>query len=459
MKIVQTFWTGAAVPSGLHLTGGWLSPEYHWMAWALSVLQLRRFYDRVELVTDDLGKYLLTDVLQLPYTHVRTDLQTALQPYPQELWALAKIYAYSLQDEPFLHVDGDIFIWKAFEEGIERTGLVGQNFEIDFPFYKEPLQTLKNDFENIPACMLKELQSEGSIFSINAGVLGGNQLPFFKVYKQLAFGIIDANRQNLTKVPYNLLNICIEQFLYYCVSKERGVSVSYIIDNQGQFDPTYPGFANFHKVPYADWFIHCMADYKRQEVVVWHLANRLRQDYPNYYYRILRLCQQAGVSLHNKLYDSPELNPALQTDAYFERLGCRVNGGASALALVLYQYGKQRRVYRDVETLFSQSFTDVLRQSLVFDNDASINEETEPVLKQTLHFQNPVRHKPDQKPLDSLDMVLYDAFLEPKPIGQAIQEASQYFPTAEIQGDYRTFQNLVLDRIKEGMYLGTLKFS
>ncbi len=51
-------------------------------------------------------------------------------------------------------------------------------------------------------------------------------------------------------------------------------------------------------------------------------------------------------------------------------------------------------------------------------------------------------------------MVLYDAFLESKPIGQAIDEASAYFPPAEVQGGYRTFQNLVLDRIKEGMYLG-----
>ena len=55
-------------------------------------------------------------------------------------------------------------------------------------------------------------------------------------------------------------------------------------------------------------------------------------------------------------------------------------------------------------------------------------------------------------------MVLYDAFLEQKNISQAIKEISVYFPKEEIETDYRKFQNLVLDRIKEGMYRGSLKW-
>lgn len=455
MKIVQTFWTGASGQPGLSLTGGWLSSEYHWMAWALSVLQLRQFYDHVELVTDDLGKHILIDLLQLPYTHVRTNLQTALQPYPQELWALAKIYSYSIQDEPFLHVDGDVFIWKAFDKTIEKTELVAQNFEIDFPFYREPLTILKNEFKNIPLCMLNQLEQEKTVFSSNAGVLGGNKLPFFKTYKQLAFGIVDDNLQDLTKIPHNLLNICIEQFLYYCLSKEENIQVSYIIDNQGQFDPTYPGFANFQNVPFSDWFIHCMADYKRQEVVVWHLANRLRQDYPAYYYRILRACQQAGLPLHNRAYDTPELSPSLHTDTYFGGLFKATKKPKNPETAVCF-YGKSMAAYRSVEALFSLPLEGILKQKIGFDTDATITEETEPTLKQTLNYKNPLNRQPTERVLDNLGMVLYDAFSEPKPIGQAIEEVSLYFPSEEIETDFGTFQNLVLDRIKDGMYLGTL---
>jgi hypothetical protein len=108
MKIVQTFWSSphpaAHTMGGVENTGGWLSAEYHWQSWALSVLQLRQFYDEVELVTDAAGKAILIDVLALPYTSVQVVLDEALAAYPHDLWALAKIYAYSIQTEPFIHI-------------------------------------------------------------------------------------------------------------------------------------------------------------------------------------------------------------------------------------------------------------------------------------------------------------------------------------------------------------------
>ena len=450
MKIVQSFWTSGGLDSGY----GWFSPEYHWMSWALSVLQLRKFYDEVELITDDLGKHILIDVLQLPYTSVRTDLQIAMKGYPQELWALSKIYSYSIQKEPFLHIDGDIFIWKRFDESVEKAILVAQNFEIDFPFYRLPLQTIQNEFENVPTCMLDEMKRETTIFSSNAGVIGGSNMAVFEEFKRLAFGFIDANTQNLGKVAYNFINICIEQFLYYCLSKEKGIELSYIIDNQGQFDPSYPGFANFHEVPYKVWFIHLMADYKRQEAVLKHLAKRLRQDYPTYYYNILRVCQSEGIEIIDKQYNLPELSPNLHDDTYFLQL--RKNYQLLEPTSLCYFYGKSWAIYGDMEELFSLEFDEILKQKIVVDKDVIIEEETEPKLKQTLKLMNLFYQRPMDFVLDNLNMVLYDAFLEPKTIGQAIEEASIYFPQEEMNTDYRKFQNIVLDRIKEALYMGGL---
>jgi len=63
MKIVQTFWTGHSetYDNPFDLKGGWLSGEYHWMSWALSCLQLKKFYKEIELVTDKKGKQILID--------------------------------------------------------------------------------------------------------------------------------------------------------------------------------------------------------------------------------------------------------------------------------------------------------------------------------------------------------------------------------------------------------------
>ena len=429
-----------------------VGPEYHWMSWALSVLQLRQFYDEVELVTDDLGKHILIDVLQLPYTSVRTDLQTAMTSYPKELWALSKICAYSIQKEPFLHIDGDVFIWKRFEERIEKAALVAQNIEIDFPFYRVPLQTMQSEFENVPACMLDELNRETTIFSSNAGVIGGNNLAIFEEFKRLAFGFIDDNLRNLNKIDGQFFNNCIEQFLYYALAKSKEIEIEYVF-KKGVSDPKYPNFGRFDKVPYQIWFVHLMGAYKTQELVVNHLSKRLQQDYPTYYYRILRVCQSAGVELLDKQYKLTELSPSLHDDAYFEQLK---NYQLSEPQSPSYFYGKGMVWYQIVQQLFSLPFEGILEQKLVLDKDATIEEETEPELKQTLKFFNLLSQKHEEQQLDNLNMILFDAFSEPKSINEAIVEVGAYFPKEDLEADYRNFQNLVLDRIKEGLYMGVL---
>lgn len=453
MKIVQSYWSSG---SGLNMQSGWLSPEYHWMSWALSVCQLRKFYDEVELVTDAVGKRILIDTLQLPYTSVRVVLDDALAGYSHNLWALAKIYAYSIQDEPFLHVDGDVYIWQRFSLQIENAELVAQNFEVDFPFYQAPLRAVQAHFGQIPSAMLRELEAQKQIFSCNTGVIGGHLLTLFKTYKDQAFDFIDNNVHHLVQVDIEHFNICFEQFLYYCLAKEQGINLSYIIDNQGQFDPSYPGFANFHTVPYHTWYIHAMAEYKRQESVVRHLAKRLRLNYPKLYYHILRVCQQTGISLHNSTYQAPELSPIQNKDAYF--LNLPLNYQLISPPNQIYYYGKSMAMYRSVECLFSLPIEVILEQKIRIDLDVEIFEETEPLLKQTLKILNLISLQHEEIVLDKLDMILYDTFFQEKNINNAIDEISKYFPKSEFENGYLKFQNLILDRIKEGLYLGVLEW-
>ena len=62
-KTVQTLWTGHK--SLVRDSFGWLEPQYHLMAWALSCLMLRESYDDVELYTDSEGAAVLIDRLRL----------------------------------------------------------------------------------------------------------------------------------------------------------------------------------------------------------------------------------------------------------------------------------------------------------------------------------------------------------------------------------------------------------
>jgi hypothetical protein len=120
MRIIQSYWSKPFEEDQKkgRPFGGWLHKRYHYMSWALSCLKLSQFHDHVELVTDTPGKKELIDQLGLPYTTVRSDLDS-IHCYPTYVWVMGKFIAYEIQNKPFLHVDGDVFIWEKLKFGGE----------------------------------------------------------------------------------------------------------------------------------------------------------------------------------------------------------------------------------------------------------------------------------------------------------------------------------------------------
>jgi len=130
MRIIQSFWSKplrvSEDPSrAAKMNFGWPVRKYNYFSLALSCLQLASYYPDLELVTDDFGENLLIHKLQLPYKSVRSELNK-LDDYHSGLWALGKIYSYSIQDGPFLHVDSDLFIFREFDRNIGSARLVAQ---------------------------------------------------------------------------------------------------------------------------------------------------------------------------------------------------------------------------------------------------------------------------------------------------------------------------------------------
>ena len=128
-RIVQSYWSKAYQNTP---NSGWAFRESHYMSWALSCLQLKQFYDEIELVTDSEGADLLINKLHLPYTSCLTILDKLKNENPA-IWALGKIAAYEVQQEPFIHVDGQN-IEKNYSMGINLLDeMRDKNFT--FPFH------------------------------------------------------------------------------------------------------------------------------------------------------------------------------------------------------------------------------------------------------------------------------------------------------------------------------------
>src|ERR1700744_6469711 len=159
MKILHTFWTGPANQhSGnlLCMKAGWRSSEYHWMSWALSCLQAKAIFGNIHLVTDERGKEILINRFQLPYSSVTTELQDELKDCHPDTWALAKLYTYSIQTEPFLHIDGDVILWKEPGRDFLSAPLFAQNLDKNLTLYRQTLDQVNQHFTYIPKPFSKQ---------------------------------------------------------------------------------------------------------------------------------------------------------------------------------------------------------------------------------------------------------------------------------------------------------------
>lgn len=290
MKIVQSYWSkpsskGADLNPNNRNLGGWLEKKHNYMSWTLSCLQLNKFYEEIELVTDEAGYKLLIEQLELPYIKVHVTLDN-LNSYHANLWALGKIYTYSKQDEPFIHVDGDVFIWKKFPSEIEEAELCVQNYEIDEPGYKHVYHHVKRHFEYYPKFM--DNRGNDIITSVNAGIMGGHNLSFFKEYASVVFEFIDKNINRMTGLDTGSFNMFYEQFLFLRLAEQKAIDIKFLVDDQRKLLDKH---VNFTGVPTTS-YIHTVGAFKKRIETGKLLEHMLKTYYPIHYYRLIGLLRE-----------------------------------------------------------------------------------------------------------------------------------------------------------------------
>jgi hypothetical protein len=296
-NFIQSFYLHSTEEHPLNSSLGFLSPEFHWMSWCLSCLQLNRLHGSVDLFTNELGKEVLINQLKLPYQNV-TVLNTE---DPQNIWSKNKIITYSLQEKPFIHVDGDVFLWNKLNSNLLASGLVVQNIESCHRFYKAIVDEMLQHGISFPEVVNNGMLHK-NISSCNAGIIGGNDLAFFKEYTKLSLDFIESNFDKLTKTKNKDVNMVPEQLFFYILSKIQKKEINCLFQ-----DPTtsmsYPGIVNFIDVPHQTKFVHMLGKYKKNKEACTMLAKRLRTDYPDHYYNIINLMKKNGLRSYFSTYN------------------------------------------------------------------------------------------------------------------------------------------------------------
>lgn len=296
MKIVHSYWSKPGLANRSHSNksgGGWLHKKYEYYSWALSCLKFKEVYGNIELVTDKEGYKLLIETLQLPYTSVQVALDV-LNDYHEKLWAIGKLYAYSLQEEPFLHVDGDVFIWEKLGSAIETAPLAAQHQEVGFAHYKEAYNDLLTYHDYIPEILTADYKKYGKIDAANAGIFGGNDLDFFKEFVLEAFNFIDQNKNSIMNenVFGSRFAIMYEQYLFSCMARKKQRKINYYFSDSST---NYKQLSDFKNKYALKKYTHVMDVYKKLNTHCFELENILRAEYPNYYYTIKKELTKSGI--------------------------------------------------------------------------------------------------------------------------------------------------------------------
>jgi hypothetical protein len=286
IKAVQSLWTRPLFSDNrasieTRLNGGWMEYKINLMSWALSCLLAKEHYKQIDLYTDELGYKLLIEYLDLPYDGVHLSLGE-LNNFNVELWSYGKIIAYKNQSRPFLHIDGDVFLFNKVD--IARNDeLVCQQLE-NFKFYEQL-------FELVDKQLIYKSELVGGILNskvlkgYNCGIFGGTNLEFIQNYCNTSIDLYEKYSSINSKFDLTTLNIFFEQVLLYFLASGSSIKVKTLF-GPGEIKEGYSELLDFLNLGGEKGYIHCVGHSKRNPVVNEQVLLLLYRNNPEIYKKI-----------------------------------------------------------------------------------------------------------------------------------------------------------------------------
>lgn len=287
MNAVWSFWSKPYLETR---RTAWHSEKQHHLSWILSFYLARKYFPKTLLVTDDYGADLLTGHLKLEFDRVSTSLNN-LDNQDARWWALGKLCTYASQNEPFIHIDNDVFLWKPLPVDSE-TKLFAQNpeyFEVGASFYMpEQVEMLIHHHGGwLPEEWIWYRSSGLPQRAESCGIFGGSDIEFIKYYAKLAMEMImhPANNAVWNTLGENVeRNILVEQYLLTaCIEYQKNhpdkkfptIGIDYLFNSMDDaFNPSDAAEAGY---------THLIADSKKDKKIVNDLEWRVKKDFPKAY--------------------------------------------------------------------------------------------------------------------------------------------------------------------------------
>lgn len=220
MKAVYSFWdtTGEVLKNATN----WFHPKFHLYSWVVSVHNTKRHFNQVELVTNSVCSELFNQ-LELPFTKMTFELDE-INDLDKRLWCAGKIKTYSIQEEPFIHIDNDVILFKPLPDELLSAPFGGQSFEgAQFNWFNTHYKPYLDILDEI---MVSKPNNWGRIKeALNMGIYIVNDLEVNKEYAIEVLRLIRLNSRPFSKCTALQINwfcaIFEQYFLMECLLDKK----------------------------------------------------------------------------------------------------------------------------------------------------------------------------------------------------------------------------------------------
>lgn len=177
------------VPSYKSAFYGFNSRTHFLLSTVYSAVLSRKIFDKLVLFTDKETWEYLKEFKGL-YDEVRFVTETDIPREVRKTWAIGKIYAYCQMEEPFVHIDNDVYMTSPLAKiHAEQNPIIFQSSEINRIFAKSYQTQFDNLEEYLVSTDINYLPHfrrgwNNLHFSFNAGVMGGSDIELIhNIYK------------------------------------------------------------------------------------------------------------------------------------------------------------------------------------------------------------------------------------------------------------------------------------
>lgn len=235
MNIIMSLWTKPCTEGKAH---GYNTVEAMMESIVVSSNVAKKHYSEIHFYTDKLGYEWITPYLdQLPFTKIEVCLDKC-NWVPDGFWSYVKVYVYSLQKEPFIHIDNDVFLWDKIPSNfIESNDFIFERLENTdqdhYRFYDEGLKFFKD-------AVHPEFTKYN--YAVNCGVFGcltQRALDLLPKYIEYGDHLIEGSL-NHEKISLELNNfrisasVILEQLFIYSLVKDNNLSMGLLLNENAE---------------------------------------------------------------------------------------------------------------------------------------------------------------------------------------------------------------------------------